>query len=316
MKRRWLYLLVFALVAVWVYHASRPGTRVEGCFTGCAPAATVNVHQIRVISLNMLHGFPSFDALPRRIERIAAEITRRQADIVLMQEVPWTLKTKNAARKLAELTGMNYAYIRANGNRWAIGFEEGEAILSRYPIRATDFKELLPRAGVFEHRIVLRATLDTSMGDIDVYTTHLTNGDPQINQQQAAALSAYTRGTNLGILAGDFNAEPQSSQIESLQSQWVDAFASSMGTQALNTCCIDDLTVRDQQVHKRIDYLFLSPTLAKPNHLEIQLVFDQPYPLDKGWLWVSDHFGLMVTMEPSSLSQGSQYQKTGSFENR
>jgi len=82
----------------------------------------------------MLHGFPGFELLDERLQTIADEINLIEPDIVLLQEVPWTLRRGNAAKHLAEQTEMNYAYLRANGNRWAIGFEEGEAILSLFPL--------------------------------------------------------------------------------------------------------------------------------------------------------------------------------------
>lgn len=293
MKRSWPYLMALVLLTLWVSQASRPGERVTGCFDGYATSLSEQASQVRVISINMLHGFPVFDDLPQRLDLIAAEISQQEADIVLLQEVPWTLKTRSAARSLAEKTGMNYAYLRANGNRWAIGFEEGEAILSRYPIQETGFIELKPKAGLFEHRVVLQATLDTPLGAMRVYATHLTNGDPTINQGQAAVLSAFVLGDGFAILGGDFNAQPHSPQIEALQSHWVDAFTAT----PQDTCCVDDLTHRDQTPGKRIDYLFLSPQLAATSRVSGALVFDQPYPLDSGWLWASDHFGLQVTIE-------------------
>jgi len=301
MKRSWYSLLALALLAVWVSQVSRPGRQVEGCFDGCATALPQPASQVRVISFNMLHGFPRFEHLPQRLELIAAEISRQEADIVLLQEVPWTLQTRSAACSLAEKTGMNYATLRANGNRWAIGFEEGEAILSRYPILDAGFKELLPKAGSFEHRVVLWATLDTPLGAMRVYATHLTNGDPLINQGQAAALAAYVQADGLAILAGDFNAESQSPQIETLQSHWVDVLASTPG----NTCCVDDLTRRDQMPSKRIDYFFLSPDLAGVGQVAGRLVFNQPYPLASGWLWASDHFGNLVTIEAVPTDNGT-----------
>jgi endonuclease/exonuclease/phosphatase family metal-dependent hydrolase len=254
-----------------------------------------------VISFNMLHGFPSFDHLSQRLDLIATEIDRHGADIVLLQEVPWTFKTRSAARFLAEKTGMNYAALRANGNRWAIGFEEGEAILSRYPILETEFEELMPKSGLFEHRVVLGATLDTPLGALKVFSTHLTNGDPEINQEQAAALSAFAQGDGMSILAGDFNAQPHSPQIKACQSFWVDAFAAA----PKDTCCVDDLMLHDQIPGKRIYYLFLSPQLAEASRMTVSLVFDQPYSLDPGWLWASDHLGLIVTIEAVPSGDGA-----------
>ena len=129
--RRWRYLLlVIPLLAVgWVLSASRPGSHAEGCPDGCATAEPRRQGPLRVLSLNVLHDFPRFERLSERLDLIAAEILRQDADVVCLQEVPW--HWGSAARALAERTGLNYLYLRANGNRWALLFEEGEALLSR-----------------------------------------------------------------------------------------------------------------------------------------------------------------------------------------
>jgi len=74
------------------------------------------------MSLNVLHGHPRFEHLARRLDLIAAEIRRQDADIVCLQEVPWTRQLGGGAEYLAQRTGLNYLYLRANGNRWAILF--------------------------------------------------------------------------------------------------------------------------------------------------------------------------------------------------
>ncbi|RPI47443.1 MAG: hypothetical protein EHM56_14705, partial [Chloroflexi bacterium] len=65
---RWGGLLLIGLVlAAWVLLASRPGTRVEGCPQGCSTAAPRREGPLRVMSLNLLHGFPRFERLSRRL---------------------------------------------------------------------------------------------------------------------------------------------------------------------------------------------------------------------------------------------------------
>jgi len=154
-RRRW-WLVVLVIVGAWVLSTSRPGSRVLGCPTGCAvprdssPAAGKQSTQtLKVMSLNMLHGFPRFEHLSDRLDLIAMEINRQEADIVCLQEVPWTVRLGNGARYLAEQTGMNHAYLRANGNRWAILFEEGEV---RTPSSAEGHSRLTCRCcGRFRH---------------------------------------------------------------------------------------------------------------------------------------------------------------------
>jgi endonuclease/exonuclease/phosphatase family metal-dependent hydrolase len=221
--RRWIYFLLAALlllIVAWLFNVSRPGRRVEGCPEGCAAVAPRTSGPLRVLSLNMLHGFPRFDHLDDRLDLIAAEIQRLDPDIVCLQEVPW--HWGSAAQDLAERTGLNHLYMRANGNRWAILFEEGEAILSRYPLRDATATGLAPRAGLFEHRVALQATAVTPWGDLRVVSTHLTHGDPAVNETQAASLIAFVNASDTGappaVVAGDFNAREDSAQIQAYRS--------------------------------------------------------------------------------------------------
>jgi len=301
-SRRWIWFLLAALlllIAVWVLNASRPGSRVEGCPEGCATAPPRREGPLRVLSLNMLHGFPRFEHLDDRLDLIAAEIRRLDPDIVCLQEVPW--HWGSAAQDLAERTGLNHLYMRANGNRWAILFEEGEAILSRYPLRDTTATGLAPRAGIFEHRVALQATAVTPWGDLCVVSTHLTHGDPAVNETQAASLIAFVDPDGpsgpSGVVAGDFNAREDSPQIQALRAEgWIDTYRATHPDDPGATCCIDDLTDPGQSLDKRIDYIFFIPGDSSIKVLDSRVIFDQPAPSGDGWLWASDHAGLLTTL--------------------
>lgn len=260
------------------------------------------------MSLNVLHDFPHFSYLSQRLDLIAEEIRRQDADLVCLQEVPWTLHLRSGARYLAERAGMNYLYLRANGNRWAILFEEGEAILSRYPLQEIAFSELRPRPQFFEHRVALAATAVTPWGDVRVVTTHLTNGAAEINHAQALSLLAFVtaQGEGPAVIAGDFNAVEDSPQIRVLSRQWIDTYRAVHPEEDGATCCVDDLSAGpDEALEKRIDYLFLAPG-ADPSVRVIgsRRVLAEPFrPLmgtfdtADGWLWASDHVGLLTTLD-------------------
>ena len=68
---------------------------------------------------------------------------------------------------------MNHVFFRANGNRRAILFEEGVAVLSRFPILDSVGIALPPKAGFFENRVALHARLQTPRTVLDVVCTHL-----------------------------------------------------------------------------------------------------------------------------------------------
>jgi endonuclease/exonuclease/phosphatase family metal-dependent hydrolase len=303
--RHWLWFFLVALlllIAGWVLNASRPGARAEGCPDGCATASPRTDGPLRVLSLNMLHGFPRFAHLSDRLDLITAEIQRLDPDIVCLQEVPWHWGL--AARDLAERAGLNYLYLRANGNRWTILFEEGEAILSRYPLRGATAAELQASAGPFEHRVALQATVATPWGHLRVVSTHLTNGDPSVNEAQAASLIDLVNGSESGvpaIVAGDFNAREDSPQIGALYAAgWLDTYRAAHPGDPGRTCCVDDLTDPDQVLNKRIDYIFLVPGDGSLQVAGSRVVFDRALPSGEGWLWPSDHAGLLTTLTGAS----------------
>jgi len=283
-------------------NVSKPGSHIVGCPRACAPMmASKDNREIIVMSLNILHGFPNFEHLEARLAMIASEIQHQQADIVCLEEVPWRPGMGSAAEYLAKQTGMNYVYLRANGNRKMIRFEEGSAILSRYPIKRTDFTELMPQAGFFEHRIVLHAVVEAPHGDLDVFVTHLTHRGEATNAGQAANLQRYVieNRTNFAIVAGDFNAVEEQPQIIALTNQWIDAYRAIHPHEAGMTCCIDDVTaVPGEGLGNRIDYIFLAPIYNNDLELvRVRSILEQPLLDRSGWLWASDHIGLLAVLK-------------------
>jgi endonuclease/exonuclease/phosphatase family metal-dependent hydrolase len=109
------------------------------------------------------------------------------------------------------------------------------------------------------------------------------------------------------LVAGDFNAlAGEGSQGASsagarlpvqLTAQWVDTYGAVSEGSGGFTCCVDDLNSGpDEPLEKRIDYLFLVPG-GGIRIVNSQRVFDQPHRIEGNWQWVSDHVGLLVTME-------------------
>lgn len=293
-----LFLSLIVLVMILLFNVSKPGDSFEGCLSGCARTIDERATKLRIASLNVLHGYPDYEAMPLRLELIAAEIKRLEVDIMLLQEVPWTRAFGNGADLLATASGMNYVYYRANGNRHLIGFEEGEAIFSRFPLHDVRFAELQPRAGFFENRIVLQALTDTPQGPIRLFVTHLTNGEKAVNQKQAAALEKIVGDTAEvpTIVAGDLNATEDTPQYLSIAENWIDVYRSSNKNDPGFTCCQNDLFQKEaQELNHRIDYIFWMEDPEKRLQLQdVKLAFDQPYQLGDSKLWLSDHLGLLA----------------------
>ncbi len=305
----WLALILLLAAAIWFANVSKPGSEPVVCFEACSrsnaspkPGQTVS---IKVLSLNVLHGYPDFTHLEKRMRLLSQEIGRLNADIVLLQEVPWTNEHGQTAQLLAAQNDLNAVYLRANGNRAQIGFEEGVAILSRYPMQNLNFTELEPSAGFFENRVALHATAVTPLGNIDLFVTHLTDGDAAVNAAQTESLLAFVRRTAAfpAIVAGDFNAVEDSPQILLLTGEWQDSFRLAHPDDPGKSCCLPDLAhASAQDFHRRVDYLFTVPGASQIiQTLAIQQIFNEPLATANGRLWVSDHAGLLatITIEPA-----------------
>lgn len=305
MKNKQLILLLLALIlglaALFVTNVSQPGRRVEGCLDGCATASTRLPGPLRLVSLNILHGFPHFQDLPARLDLISQELRRQDADVVLLNEVPWTMKTGSAAASLAGQLGYNYIYYRNSGNKWLIFFEEGEVILSRFPLKNPVSTKLSPRVNLFERRVALAATALTPWGELTFVVTHLTDKAPRKNVGQAESLLKFVQALHgdLRVVAGDFNAQEDSPQIRLLDGRWRDAFRLAHPDEPGLTCCIDDLSAPVETLDERIDYIFLASHSGLSGRvLSASRAFDQPFRLGDGWQWASDHVGLLVELKP------------------
>jgi endonuclease/exonuclease/phosphatase family metal-dependent hydrolase len=301
--RRWevatAAALVAAAIALWVLSASKPSLWVYGCERECGAAAERVSGPLRVVQLNMLHEFPGLTHLEERIDLIVRELRRLDADVVLLQEVPWTPATGSVAAELARRTDMNYVYRRANGNRRGILFEEGEAILARLPMRDTASVGLPRGDGFFQNRIALATTVDTPFGPVRLVSAHLSGEPAHVSAAQVRALRRFVGSPNVPVIVGaDLNLPPDSPPVVALAGQWTDVLAAADPPDTAATCCVDELTAAAGEGRReRVDYLWLAG--AEPRIEAAQRIFVRPMRVDGGWLRASDHVGLLTAIELS-----------------
>ncbi|MDP3891597.1 endonuclease/exonuclease/phosphatase family protein [Nocardioides sp.] len=213
----------------------------------------------------------------RNLDRIAAEISGWQADVVLLQEVdngrPRTGRVRQAD-VLGQAAGMSSAY---GGNQGKPGGGSiGNAILSRHPILSSR-NISLPRAGGGENRGLLHAVLDVNGLEVSVYSTHWDHRSGRARQAQArataAAVAADPRPTLVG---GDLNTVAGSGPLRTLrQAGLSDAWAVGEGP---------GLTVPAGSPRRRIDFLLHDEWFAP---LQAQVLFST----------ISDHRAVWSRLE-------------------
>lgn len=180
---------------------------------------------VTVLSANLWHDWPRQRWSLERLEGFARLVEEYGADILLIQEVARTPQLR-VDEWLSERLGMNHIYTRANGHENGIGFEEGLAVFSRFPLKQPSLRQLGSRANPFVRRMALGAQVETPCGKVMAFSVHLGLARRQ-NALQLVDLRNWISRLGSGLpalIGGDFNAHENSPQIRQAQSSWVDAY--------------------------------------------------------------------------------------------
>lgn len=156
---------------------------------------------------------------PLGLEGIARLIERHAPDVVGLQEVDvgrYRTGGVDQPRWLAERLGLQAAF--GPSEQYAernvpaqVGFY-GNALLSRFPITASDVHRRPKGQPTDEQRTILACALETNDGPLRAFVTHW-GLDPVQRAAQAAATIAFVgvwRPRTPAVLLGDFNAAPDS----------------------------------------------------------------------------------------------------------
>jgi len=215
---------------------------------------------VRVLCYNIHHG----EGLDGRLdlERIAALIKAQAADLVALQEVErGTQRTqrRDLPAELAQLTGLTVRFARTIPYQ---GGEYGTAVLSRFPIRRVAHTPLKV-IGQGEQRGVQQVWVDVHGTEILFLNTHLDHRrDPAERERSVVEIRELVAaaGPVPVIVAGDFNAVPDSRAIATMREFLTDAWTvAGRGP---------GFTIPVRQPNRRIDYVWVSPHFT-PVRMEV-----------------------------------------------
>lgn len=247
---------------------------------------------LTVLSANLWHDWPRQRRWTTRLDDVADLVARHDTDVVLLQEVARTRSLRSDAR-LAEALGMACAYARANGAVEALGFEEGVAVLSRYPIAGLHLRQLGPDGNPLVRRVALAAELDTPLGHVLAVSVHLALG-VRANAAQLRELRAWVAdvgGGEVAVVGGDFNAHEARREIARTADTWVDTFRR-VHPDSDGTTFVGGSTWRWWSPARRIDYVFLQqPRNERWRVLDAAHVEAEGAP-------VSDHRAVLARVTP------------------
>ncbi|HUP84268.1 MAG TPA: endonuclease/exonuclease/phosphatase family protein [Acidimicrobiales bacterium] len=224
---------------------------------------------LRVLTLNLWN--LSGDWRARR-EEIVLWLRRLEPDVVCLQEVIDD-GDRNTARWLAERTGYSGCAFGGAAIEGGNGARFGNAVLSRSAIDH-EATHLLP-SGDPRPEPIDRLVLHARTSGLDVFCTHLTSLYPygNLREQQVLRLDEVVRehadpeASLPPILAGDFNADPESDEIRFLcgnasidgrSTYYQEAWRVAGGREAGITWSNDNpFAAAEHEPERRIDYVFV-----------------------------------------------------------
>ncbi len=238
-------------------------------------ADTMKTTTIKVLTFNILHGATMNK--DGNLDVIAQVILDLDPDLVALQEVDvrtGRVGGRDLTTELGQRTRLHPLFARAMSFD---GGEYGVGVLSRFSFRSTRALAL-PFTGDNEPRAAVEAIIDLPSGQsIAFIATHLDNASAEDRAAQARLINEeFGRSDRPRLLAGDFNATPESEAITILKEAWTP-------TDGLDA----PPTFPSNKPEIKIDYVFFAPqerwVVKETRVIENQVA--------------SDHFALFATLE-------------------
>lgn len=295
--------------------------------TEVAPAASNDrLRPLRVVTYNVLHDGPASgfqdngSHLEERLEMAIRELTALEPDIIALQEASQSRRHGNVPERIARGLGFHLVFAPATEHIfrfWPLdklivgimGFKEGAAILSRFPIVSSEVHDL-PRCRRFiEPRILLRAETSTPWGPLQIFSTHTARND-ECQIERIGEIVAERRGEGPSLLMGDFNTLETAKVLTTLRNEagFIDAFRSANPDDPGPTVW-QRIEAEKPTVSRRVDFIFLLNGHESTGTVRSsRIVFDRPGRLPDGAvLWPSDHYGVFAEVEivPSDRSRAA-----------
>lgn len=246
------------------------------------------------------------DTYDARLDLVIAQLKEFKPDLVAFNEATKTNAHGSVEDRLVKELKLESVYITVKP--WyvglskeqnaeiakQVGFQEGELVLvrsDRFPILGYEKSWLNPRTSEAEGPGVLHIKVKgpQSVGEIDVFVSHLTGTDSKVRALQAASFARFIKakkGSGPAIVLGDFG-EPAGTAT---QQAFLDIGMSDVLDQSgLQTCCRDSVAGEQPPLSGRTDYILTSQWTPSA----LGLFAAEPKKRDDGsLLYASDHNGL------------------------
>jgi endonuclease/exonuclease/phosphatase family metal-dependent hydrolase len=198
-----------------------------------------------VMTYNIQAGFSRDNVFD--LEQTAQTIEMNNPHIVILQEVGrgWLVLTGiDEVLWLSQRLDMPvYFGAASDDGLW------GNAILTRAPVTDEEVRKFTSSENL--KRSAIGVAIETETGSLWTFATHLDNPDDasEVRLEQVEQLLDFWDGRTPAIIAGDFNAPPDSDAVAAMEAAGFDDAGDLIG---------DATTSEDQ---RRIDYIFTSPEI-------------------------------------------------------
>lgn len=273
--------------------------------------------QLVVIDQNVLHGFLNEDPaaepndrIEERIHLLADGLAQAHPDIIMLQEVLTQSEADYPKIRDILMDALGPEYTAVFGNIQGDPIDTpglGQMTITRLPIVSSENHHIGGVRGV--HRVTVR----TDDGPLDLYNVHLEGTDetdPQFSVDEITKVMNFIEDTRSGgpvILAGDFNAHPDSPSIRTLlEAGFVDVLDKAGNATCKKKgdpgCTNSTVPLGDNpgnNADQRIDYIFVLAGDDVSLRLDdAQLFLGAPIDIGGGHtLWASDHIGVRGVLE-------------------
>lgn len=252
-----------------------------------------------------------------RLAFIMEKIILLDPDIIGLQEINESLDgDDNQCTEIADALSAYYnlpyrCYQQFTHLSWDNQYRESIGIVTKHPVIDSGFHQLA--TGVFPRKVVWNY-IETPLGKVNFFNTHLSFNSSAVRLQQAGQIMEYTQDVigeypaSATFLTGDFNDQPNTPTIQLLTNTESDT--TFFDSYAIANPGSPGYTVPSNDPNKRIDYVFLSNISSLATDTSI-VIPDSVIILD---LYSSDHLGVMSTFTVDASGIGQKFHNRPNFE--
>jgi len=247
-------------------------------------AAGVTSDTLTVVTLNLWHDSHEW---PKRLNVIVAAMRRIRPDVLCLQEVLQNPELPNQAQTLGDSLGYHVLFATVDGPERPKRY--GNAVLTPHPVLVEGARNLEPAD---DYRAVGHVRFRWHGLEVDAYSTHLhhTSAGGSIRAAQIRHLLAYvdsTRGAGPTVVAGDFNSELGTPEMDLVAARYVDAFRAVHPNASREEAVT--FNARFGVDPGAIDHVFVERLVP----VATEVIFRSVGPDS---VWASDHYGVVAKL--------------------